>query len=106
MKSSLKNLLAVSALLGTCLSTNAAVNIGLDPNASWQGFMNVSEIPQNGGAYVFGSGWGTADLRATFAGSVLTLSGNTIGDPNPFWYTPRAARERLATRSWTPICMS
>ncbi len=48
--------------------------------------MNVSELPSNGGAYVFGSGWGTADLRATFSGAVLTLSPNIIGDPAAFWY--------------------
>ena len=50
--------------------------------------MNVFEIPQNGGAYVYGSSWGTADLTATFSGPVLTLGPNTINDPNPFWYTP------------------
>jgi hypothetical protein len=48
--------------------------------------MNVFQTPPNGGGYVFGSGWGTADLRATFAGSLLTLAPNTIGDPDPFWY--------------------
>jgi hypothetical protein len=50
--------------------------------------MNVYELPANGGGYVFGSGWGTADLVATFAGDVLTLAPNTIGDPAPYWYTP------------------
>ena len=28
------------------------------------------------------------DLKATFAGPVLSLKANTIGDPNPYWYTP------------------
>jgi hypothetical protein len=50
--------------------------------------MNVSELPENGGAFVFGSGWGTADLVATFAGPVLTLAPNSVDDPDPFWYTP------------------
>jgi len=50
--------------------------------------MNVSEIPQNGGAYVFGSGWGTTDLRATFSGNVLSLACNTVNDTNSFWYIP------------------
>ena len=62
--------------------------VTVDPGASWIGFMNVFEIPQNGGGYVFGSSWGTADLTATFSGPVLTLGPNTINDPNPFWYTP------------------
>lgn len=53
------------------------------------GYMNVFELPSNGGAYVFGSGWGIADLNAVFSNpGTVTLSPNTIGDPNPFWYTP------------------
>ena len=50
--------------------------------------MNVSELPANGGAPVFGSAWGVPDLVATFddPGNKLTLSPNTIGDPDPFWY--------------------
>ena len=66
----------------------AAVIVGPDPLAPWVGFMNVFELPQNGGGFVFGSGWGTADLTAVWSGDVLTLGPNTIGDPNPFWYTP------------------
>lgn len=87
MKSFLRNLLAVCALVGACLTTNAAT-VGVDPSLSWQGYMNVFELPQNGGAYLWGSSWGTADLCATWAGPVLTLSPNTINDPNPYWYTP------------------
>jgi hypothetical protein len=64
----------------------SAASVTLDPSAAWQGFMNVSELPENGGAYVFGSGWGVADLTASFAGPVLTLGPNTVNDPNPFWY--------------------
>lgn len=65
-----------------------AANVGVDPGASWIGFMNVFEIPQHGGAYVYGNSWGTADLSASFSGPVLTLSPNTVNDPNPFWYSP------------------
>lgn len=65
-----------------------ATTVTVDPLAAWNGFMNVFETPQNGGGYVFGQGWGTADLCATFAGSTLTLSPNTVNDPNSFWYTP------------------
>lgn len=60
--------------------------ITLNPGAGWIGFMNVFQTPANGGGYVFGSGWGTGDLVATFSGSTLTLSPNVIGDPDPFWY--------------------
>jgi hypothetical protein len=57
-----------------------------DPGGDWFGFMNVFELPSNGGGYVFGSGWGVNDLVTSWSGPVLTLSPNTIGDPNPFWY--------------------
>lgn len=77
--------LAVSLLLAVSPQTEAAT-VGVDPGAAWLGYMNVFELPANGGAYAFGSSWGTADLRATWSGPVLTLSPNTIGDPNPYWY--------------------
>lgn len=69
-------------------AANAAViNVG-DSTAPWLGFMNVFELPANGGGYVFGNAWGIGDLRATFddPNSKLTLWANSIGDPNPFWY--------------------
>lgn len=75
--------------------TSSVVNVSVvadpylftvDPSKTWLGFMNVFETPQNGGGYVFGQPWGTADLRAAYAGSLLTLSPNIIGDPAAFWY--------------------
>lgn len=88
------------AILGTvlgCLALASAaraqtVSYTVDPYFAdptpWLGYMNVFELPANGGAFVFGSPWGTADLTAVFNGPTLTLGPNTIGDPNPFWYTP------------------
>ncbi len=100
MKSSIRNLarttLAVCVVIGACLTTNA-VTVGVNPGAPWLGFMNVFDIPQNSGGgpyppnlgpYQFGSSWGIPDLCATWAGPTLTLSPNTIGDPNPYWYNP------------------
>lgn len=68
-------------------TADLTVNVGKSTEP-WLGYMNVFELPANGGAYVFGSSWGTADLVATFddPNSTLTLSPNTIGDPDPFWY--------------------
>jgi hypothetical protein len=73
-------------LLGAGVNARADATVTVDPGASWLGYMNVFELPANGGAFVFGSPWGTADLVATFSGPVLTLAPNTIGDPDPFWY--------------------
>jgi PEP-CTERM motif len=73
-----------------CVASAAKANtsVTVNPGAPWQGFMNVFELPSNGGAYVFGSSWGTADLTATFAGPVLTLGPNSVNDTSSFWYTP------------------
>jgi hypothetical protein len=76
------------ALLCAATRVRADTTVTVDPGATWLGFMNVFQLPSNGGAYVFGQAWGTADLTATFSGPVLTLGPNTIGDPDPFWYTP------------------
>src|SRR4051794_662531 len=79
--------LLLSCSLLAALSANAAT-VGVDPLGAWQGFMNVSETPQHGGGYVFGSSWGVPDLTATFSGSVLTLGPNSVNDTSSFWYTP------------------
>jgi hypothetical protein len=87
MKTTMIALAICGALIGSTSRASAAT-VTVDPSATWLGYMNVFELPSNGGAFVFGSSWGTGDLVATFAGPVLSLSPNTIGDPAPFWYTP------------------
>ncbi|MFK7758613.1 MAG: hypothetical protein AB8C13_01555 [Phycisphaerales bacterium] len=81
---------AAALVAGACFAASAqaaVVNVG-DSTASWLGFMNVSELPENGGGFVFGSGWGLGDLVTSFDDGVgtMTMSPNTIGDPNEFWY--------------------
>jgi len=96
----MKRLLSVSKccfaalLLSGAVTTTQAVTYTIDPGATYLGFMNVFNTAGPGygmagtGGFVFPSGWGTADLRASFAGPVLSLKANTVGDPNSFWYTP------------------
>lgn len=80
---------AVIACACIAASANAGISVGVDNgSAPWLGFMNVFELPENGGGFVFGSPWGLGDLTADFddvAGS-LTMGPNTINDPDPFWY--------------------
>ena len=67
----------------------ADVVVGIDDSsAPWLGYMNVFELPENGGGFVFGSSWGVPDLVAEFddAANELTMLPNSIGDPDPFWY--------------------
>lgn len=77
-------LLAAAAL--TASAQAAVVGVG-NSGAGWFGFMNVFNL---GGGYEFGSPWGVADLRTSFddGAQTLTLLPNSIGDPNPYWYTP------------------
>jgi len=87
MKKTMIALAICGALLGTTSRATAAT-VTVDPLAPWLGFMNVFELPSNGGGFVFNSGWGTADLVATFSGPVLTLAPNSVNDTSNFWYTP------------------
>jgi hypothetical protein len=78
--------------IGLAAFSHADTVLTVKAGDPWQGYMNVFELPEGGGGYVFGSAWGTADLRATFSGSTLNLSPNTIAPPNgladTFWYKP------------------
>jgi hypothetical protein len=87
MKSLISSIVA-GVLLTSAIAVNANTTKTIDPAAPWLGFMNVFELPSNGGGYVYGEGWGPADLVATFSGSTMKLSPNTVGDTNSFWYTP------------------
>lgn len=98
-KSLLIPIFGISMFLGSQTSNHAQVQVTVDPGASWVGYMNVFELPANGGGFLWGSGWGTADLVATFSGATLTLTPNTIGDPDPYWYVggggPGAAGNKI-----------
>jgi PEP-CTERM motif len=79
MKTPSKTFALGAVILGAlCANANAQTVLTVDPTQSWIGFMNVFAINPGGtpnyGAYEFGSAWGTADLQASFAGPVLTLS--------------------------------
>jgi hypothetical protein len=88
----MKKVLVVLAALCFIGVTQADMVInGADPLAAWGGWMNVFETPANGGAYLWGSGWGAADLRATFDGAgVLTLAPNTncYNPADSYWVNP------------------
>jgi hypothetical protein len=99
MKSILKTLATSSFSALFAITCANAATVTVDPTASWLGFMNVFNTPQQGGAYQFGQGWGTADLTATFAGPVLTLGPNTINDPNSYWYSPSGGPGAVGNKS-------
>src|ERR1700749_3503217 len=78
--------------LGICASSHAATMEDTVPNPGdgpWVGYMNWFAMPADGGGYVSGGPWGTADLRASFTGSALTLAPNTnVWETNDtYWVT-------------------
>jgi MYXO-CTERM domain-containing protein len=82
--------LAVALAMAAGAAAQAVVVSPGNSSSGWNGYMNVFELPSNGGGFIFGSGWGVADLNTSFndGAQTLTMSPNTIGDPNSFWYTP------------------
>ncbi|NNF06465.1 MAG: hypothetical protein HKN21_06870 [Candidatus Eisenbacteria bacterium] len=79
-------MLLMFACLVSVGTAQADINVTIDPADFTFGYMIVYNLPADGGAYQFEGGWGFSDLVATFSGSDLTLSPNTIGDPNEYWY--------------------
>ncbi len=79
---------AVSLMLAPASWAGSTTTVTIDPSTLNLGFMNVFNINPDGtaGDFQFGSGWGFADLTASFAGDVLTVGPNTVGDPDPYWY--------------------
>jgi len=70
-------------------SANGATEVTIDSGTMTNGYMNVFNLPSQGGGYQFGSGWGVGDLAATFTSSTeVNFKPNSINDPNSYWYTP------------------
>ncbi|HZT22901.1 MAG TPA: hypothetical protein VFB55_08335 [Verrucomicrobiae bacterium] len=78
--------LGISALAPATLRAQTLAQV--DPAKSWQGYMNVFNLPADGGGYQFGSAWGAGDLRATFVGGtnlVLQPCTNVWETTNTYW---------------------
>jgi hypothetical protein len=79
----------------------APITVYVDPSQSWSGYMNVFDLPVDGGAYEFGSTWGTDALPAVFNGAVLTLSPNTnnYNPSDPYWVNPDGSGNKTCDAS-------
>lgn len=80
----------VFVMAALCLMGAAQADLvvnGVDPGATWYGWMNVFDMSMN---YQWGSAWGTADLRASFSGDQLLLQSNTNcwNPADPYWVNP------------------
>ncbi len=84
-----RSLAAAGLALGMMAGSASAATVEVGQSgAGWLGFMNVSNLPADGGAFQFGGGWGVPDLVTTFddGANTMTLAPNNIGDPDPYWY--------------------
>ena len=90
---------AGALLLGVAFSAQAAVQVGVDPQKDWQGFMNWFDLPADGGALRGQSFWPVADLGAQFSGASLTLTPNTSIDrdlpDSSDWWKPGGSSNRF-----------
>ncbi|MDT0558460.1 T9SS type A sorting domain-containing protein [Ichthyenterobacterium sp. W332] len=90
-----KNYILSFLLALAFLPMQAQVTVTVDPDATWVGFMSVTNLPapQGDGAFQFDSGWGVPDLVAEVnAGSDITLKPNRINDSNIYWNSPGELR--------------
>lgn len=86
MKLTLKNLIVKGLILSSVFcgisKSNAQTQLLVDPSQNWIGYMNVFNLPADGGAYQFGSAWGIGALiqyytPATAPYTTVTLLANT-----------------------------
>ena len=86
-------MLVVAASLSAVSPAKADITVGFDANDPYGSFMNVFDLDRTGalpapGAAQFSSGWGVGDAVAILdtGANTVTLTPNTIGDPDPYWY--------------------
>jgi hypothetical protein len=92
----------MAALLGMVLHAQSQSQVLVDPAKSWAGFMNVFSLPADGGAFQFNGPWGASDLRAAFAGDLLTLRPCTnVSNPSDaYWTKPSGAGNKQMEASF------
>ena len=87
----MKHLFNFLLVLTSITSLFAQNNINFSASGNWVGYMNVFELPANGGGYMFGQSWGVSDLKTVIdsAGNTMTLKPNynTYADnpTDPYW---------------------
>jgi hypothetical protein len=87
----MKNLFNLLIALSGITSLFAQNNVNFSASDNWTGYMNVFELPANGGGYVFGSAWGVVDLKTVIDSTANTITlkpnYNTYADnpTDPFW---------------------
>lgn len=91
-KKPVAGLLTLGLAVLAALPSVAQITVKVDSTKNWQGYVNVYET---NGTYLWGSGWGLADLRATFLPTkanatrvVLQVNTNLYNIADPYWNLP------------------
>ncbi|MGO9479532.1 MAG: immunoglobulin domain-containing protein [Limisphaerales bacterium] len=111
MKSLSKNLVLTSltlfALLSGVVQGNSQVSLLVDPTQNWIGYVNVFDLPSNGGGYEFGSPWGIGALTAYYdvasaPYNTVTLIANTnnYNPTDPYWVNPDGSGNKTVDASY------
>ncbi|NOS72531.1 MAG: immunoglobulin domain-containing protein [Verrucomicrobia bacterium] len=88
MKKLITACVALCALFGLVVQGISQSSVFNDPSQPFGSFMNVTDLPINGGGYQFGvPGWAAKDLRATNYADVLKLQACTnVSNPgDAYW---------------------
>ena len=79
------------AFVLTASAVFAQNNVAFNASDSWIGYMNVFQLPSNGGTYEFGSEWAVPDLKTNInvAENSMSLQPNfntyANGPTDPYW---------------------
>lgn len=71
MKKIITSLFVVAAATTYTFGQN---NIDADASDAWIAYMNVSDLPADGGAYQFGSSWDVTQVKTTLDGTANTIT--------------------------------
>jgi hypothetical protein len=74
-------------IVSSTFTSAKAIEFEVDSSFTWLGYMNVFELPENGGGYVYGEPWGLPALTSEFSSGTLKLGATSVDDAGPFWYT-------------------
>src|SRR5580658_3171434 len=87
IKSLLANTMTIAIVILGAVTSNAQTTVILDPTQPWIGYMNVFNLPSQGGAYQFGSAWGLGALTSYYNPSTAPYARLTLIAATNVWET-------------------
>jgi len=94
----MKKVITILLTVLVCSVASADFTVTVNTNGPWNGYMNVFDLSTN---FMWGSGWGTADLRADFLGASIPpdlylQSCTGVWNPSdPYWVSGGIAQKNM-----------